>query len=262
MKLAAGLALTGALLLTAIVSLVWTPHPTDTIDIARRLLPPGPAHPLGTDALGRDQLSLIMAGARASLAVSLVAVGAGAAAGVPAGLFAAQRGGWPGELIARGGDLVFAFPALIIAIMIAAVFGPGLINAIIAIAIFTTPVFARVTAGGARALWHRDFILAARAAGKSPARISLEHILPNLAPLIIVQATIQFALGIIAEAGLAYVGLGARPPQPSWGRMLAEAQTQAAAAPWLAIVPGLAILAATLGFNLLGDGLRDRLARR
>ena len=262
MKLAAGSALTALLVLTALVSLAWTPQPTDTLDIARRLLPPGPTNPLGTDALGRDVLSLLMAGAQASLAVSLLAVGIGAGVGIPLGLYAAQRRGVPGELVMRAGDLVFAFPALLIAIMIAAVFGPGLVNAIIAIGVFTTPVFARVARSGALALWPRDFVLAARAAGKSPYRISAEHILPNLAPLIIVQATIQFALAIIAEAGLAYVGLGARPPQASWGRMLAEAQTQAATAPWLAVFPGLAILAATLGLNLLGDGLRDRLARR
>lgn len=260
--LAIGAGLTATLIGTALISFVWTPWPTDTLDIAQRLAPPGAAHWLGTDALGRDQFSLLMAGARASLAVALVAVGLGAAVGIPAGLYAAERGGWPGEIVARAGDLVFAFPALLIAVLLAALAGPGLLNAIVAIAIFTAPVFARVARAGALQLWPRDFVAAARASGKSRGRISLEHILPNLSGPLIVQATIQAALAIVAEAGLAYVGLGARPPQPSWGRMLAEAQTLAAAAPWLAIWPGVAIATAVLGLNLLGDGLSGRLSRR
>jgi peptide/nickel transport system permease protein len=142
------------------------------------------------------------------------------------------------------------------------VFGPSALNAIIAIGIFNIPVFARLTRGAALGLWHRDFILAARVAGKGPARISLEHILPNLANLLIVQGTIQFSLGILAEAGLSYVGLGAQPPTPSWGRMLAESQTMISFAPWLAIFPGMAIVLTVLGLNLMGDGLRDLLDPR
>ena len=260
--LVAGTTLTALFVGTALLSLVWTPWPTDALDIAHRLAAPSLAHPLGTDALGRDQFSLLMAGARASLTVSLVAVGAGAAVGVPLGLLAAARGGWPGELVMRGGDIVFAFPALLIAVLLAALLGPGLLNAIVAIAVFTAPVFARVARAGALSLWPQDFIAAARAGGRTRAAISLVHILPNLAEPLIVQATIQFALAIIAEAGLAYVGLGARPPAASWGRMLAEAQTLVTVAPWLAIWPGLAIALATLGLNLLGDGLADRLGRR
>ena len=170
---------------------------------------------------------------------------------------AARRGGLLDEMIMRGNDLIFAFPSLLIAILITAVFGPSALNAIIAIGIFNIPVFARVARGAALSLWTREFILAARVAGKGRARISVEHILPNIANLLIVQGTIQFSLGILAEAGLSYVGLGAQPPTPSWGRMLAEAQTMIALAPHLALVPGLSIVLMVLGLNLMGDGLRD-----
>jgi peptide/nickel transport system permease protein len=161
----------------------------------------------------------------------------------------------------RGNDLLFAFPSLLLAILITAVFGPGAVNAIIAIGIFNIPVFARVTRGGALDLWSRDYVLAARVAGKGRLRISFEHLLPNLAGLLLVQGTIQFSLGVIAEAGLSYVGLGAQPPSPSWGRMLNEAQTLTALAPSLALYPGLAVVLFVLGLNLLGDGLRQRWAR-
>ena len=157
----------------------------------------------------------------------------------------------------RTNDLVFAFPALLMAIMITAVFGPGAINAIIAIGIFNIPVFARLARGAALSRWTRDYVLAARVSGKGPARISAEHILPNITNLLIVQGTIQFSLGILAEAGLAYVGLGTQPPLPSWGRMLSDAQTMIYIAPHMAIFPGLAIVFTVLGLNLMGDGMRD-----
>ncbi len=247
----------------ALVSLVWTPWDVAAIDIAGKLQAPSPAHWFGTDHFGRDVLSMLMVGARISIAVALVAVGIGMGAGVPLGLAAAAaRGSLLDEAIMRGNDLVFAFPSLLIAIMITAVFGPSALNAIIAIGIFNVPVFARLTRGAALSLWTRDFVLAARMAGKGAARISLEHILPNLASLLIVQGTIQFSLGILAEAGLSYVGLGAQPPTPSWGRMLAESQTMIGFAPWLALFPGLAIVLTVLGANLMGDGLRDRLDPR
>ncbi len=161
------------------------------------------------------------------------------------------------EILTRSSDLLFAFPALLLAILITAVAGPGIFNAIVAIGVFNIPVFARLARGGAMALWPRDFIRAARVAGKGRLRISLEHILPNIAGVLIVQGTIQFALGVLAEAGLSYVGLGTQPPAPSWGRMLSESQTYFALAPWLAVFPGLAIVATVMGLNLLGDGLRD-----
>lgn len=242
----------------ALISLIWVPYDITVLEIANRMKPPSWAHPLGTDQFGRDILSMIMEGARTSIAVALVAVGIGMVLGVPLGLAAAARkGGLIDEVIMRGNDLVFAFPSLLIAVMITAVFGASALNAIIAIGIFNIPVFARLTRGAALSLWSRDYILAARVAGKGPARISLEHILPNVANLLIVQGTIQFSLGILAEAGLSYVGLGAQPPIASWGRMLADSQTMISLAPHLALFPGLAILLTVLGLNLLGDGLRD-----
>ncbi|MBU1383860.1 MAG: ABC transporter permease [Alphaproteobacteria bacterium] len=254
--------LTAGVIAMALVSFVWTPFDVTAIDIARRLRPPSAVHPFGTDPFGRDVLSMIMVGARNSLAVALVAVGIGLGVGAPLGLLAAARGGWIDETVMRTNDLIFAFPALLVAVMITAVAGPGALNAIIAIGVFNIPVFARVTRGAALSLWTREFILAARTAGKSKTEISLQHILPNLLNLLIVQAAIQFAMGIVAEAGLSYVGLGAQPPMPSWGRMLAEAQTLIGFAPWLAIMPGLAIVTIVLGLSLMGDGLRDLLDPR
>ncbi|WP_099867110.1 ABC transporter permease [Pararhizobium haloflavum] len=258
-----GGALTLTFLSAALLSLVWRPYDVTRLDVASRLLAPSADHWLGTDQYGRDLLAMVMVGARTSIAVALIAVGVGVLFGVPLGLSAAaRRGGWLDEFIMRGNDLIFAFPALLLAIMITAVFGPGAVNAIIAIGIFNIPVFARLSRGGALSLWTRDFVLAARVAGKGPARISAEHILPNIMNLLIVQATIQFSLGILAEAGLSYIGLGAQPPLPSWGRMLAEAQTMISLAPHLALVPGLAIVLTVLGLNLMGDGLRDMLDPR
>lgn len=250
-------------LLGAALSFVWTPFDVTTLDIRNKLQTPSATHWFGTDQLGRDILSMIMVGARTSIAVALVAVGIGMGVGVPLGLLAAARqNSWLDELVMRGNDLVFAFPALLIAIMITAVFGPGAVNAIIAIGIFNIPVFARLTRGAALSLWTREFVLAARVAGKGVLRISLEHVLPNITNLLIVQGTIQFSLGILAEAGLSYVGLGAQPPIPSWGRMLADSQTLITLAPHLALFPGLAIVFTVLGLNLLGDGLRDWLDPR
>ena len=220
--------------------------------IAAKLLPPSPAHWFGTDQLGRDVLSLIMAGGRNSVGVALIAVLVGAGLGIPLGLLAAARGGAVDELVMRGNDLLFAFPSLLLAILITAALGPGAATAMLAIGIFNIPVFARVTRGGALTQWTRDYCLAARVAGKGSARISFEHIVPNLAMSLMVQIIIQFSLGIIAEAGLSYVGLGAQPPVPSWGRMLNEAQTLTAIAPSLAWFPGLAIVSFVLGLNLLG----------
>ena len=258
-----GATLSSLVVLAALVSFVWTPYDHAALSIPAKLQPPSAQHWFGTDHFGRDMFSMIMVGARTSIAVALVAVGIGMALGVPLGLVAAARSGsWLDEFIMRGNDLVFAFPSLVIAILITAVFGAGAINAIIAIGIFNIPVFARITRGAALSLWEREFILAARVSGKGAARISAEHILPNVANLLIVQGTIQFSLGILAEAGLSYVGLGAQPPTPSWGRMLADAQTMVSFAPHLALIPGLAIIVTVLGLNLLGDGLRDWLDPR
>jgi peptide/nickel transport system permease protein len=258
--------LTLLLLLAASLSLVWTPWSPYEVDMAAKLQAPDGGHWLGTDPFGRDVASLLLVGARNSILVGLIAVSIGLAVGTALGLLAAARGGWLEELIMRLADFTFAFPAILSAIMLTAVFGAGIVNAIIAIGIFNIPTFARITRASARSIWAREYVLAARACGKGPWRITLDHVLPNMLSVLIVQATIQFALAILAEAALSYLGLGTQPPQPSWGRMLAEAQTLLFQAPLLAVFPGLAIALAVLGLNLLGDGLRDvldpRLARK
>lgn len=252
-----GLVITLAIALMALMSFIWTPYDVANLVVSDRMKPPSGAHWFGTDNFGRDILSMIMVGSRNSIAVALVAVGIGMGIGVPLGCWAAARGGWLDEAIMRLNDVVFAFPALMSAIMITAIFGPGAVNAIIAIGIFNIPVFARVARAGALALWPREFILAARASGKGQILITIEHIFPNITNLLLVQGTIQFALGVLAEAGLSYLGLGAQPPMPSWGRMLFDAQTRMMVAPYMAIFPGLAIVITVLGLNLLGDGLSD-----
>jgi len=259
--LAAGAVITAFFIGLAVTAQFWTPYDPAALSIVDKLQAPSLRHWFGTDQLGRDVLSMIMAGAGNSVGVALLSVIIGVFVGVPLGLLAAARRGMMDELIMRGNDVVFAFPSLLLAILITAAFGPGAVNAIIAIGIFNIPVFARVTRGGALQLWTRDYCLAARVAGKAPLRISFEHILPNLAGLLLVQGAIQFSLGVIAEAGLSYVGLGAQPPTPSWGRMLNEAQTLTALAPSLALFPGIAVLLFVLGLNLLGDGLRRRRER-
>ncbi|GGK30666.1 ABC transporter permease [Salinarimonas ramus] len=258
-SLVVGLVITAIFVAMALVSLVWTPYEPTALNILNKLEAPSLAHPLGTDFFGRDVLSQIMAGAQVSIVVAVVAVLVGAGIGVPLGALAAARGGLVDDVVMRSTDLAFAFPALLTAVIITALAGPGAVNAIVAIGIFNIPVFARLTRGAALGLWKRDFVLAARCAGKSDLAITIEHVLPNCTAVLVVQATIQFALAIVAEAGLSYVGLGVQPPQPSWGKMLFDAQTYIYTAPWLAIFPGLAITIAVLGLNLLGDGLRDAL---
>ena len=258
--------LTLLLLLAAMLSLVWTPWSPYEIDMSAKLLGPSAQHWLGTDPFGRDVSSLLLVGARNSILVGVIAVSIGLCTGTALGLLAAARRGWLEELIMRLSDFSFAFPAILSAIMMTAVFGAGIVNAIIAIGIHNIPTFARITRASANAIWSREYVLAARACGTGPWRITLDHVLPNILSALIVQATIQFALAILAEAALSYLGLGTQPPQPSWGRMLAEAQTLLFQAPLLAVFPGIAIALAVLGLNLLGDGLRDlldpRLARK
>ncbi len=244
--------------LIAIISFIWTPYNYAAQDIPNKIQGMNPAHWFGTDQYGRDVFSMIVVGSRTSISVALIAVSVGVGIGVPLGLWAAaKRGTLFDDLIMRANDLVFAFPALLIAVLITSVFGPSATNAIIAIGIFNIPVFARLSRAAALSLWTRDFILAARVSGKGAARISVEHILPNILNTLVVQITIQFSLGILAEAALAYVGLGAQPPTPSWGKMLADSQTMISLGPHLAIIPGLCIVLTVLGLNLMGDGLRD-----
>ncbi|WP_127998006.1 ABC transporter permease [Piscinibacter defluvii] len=262
----AGALLVALLVGLALLSFVWTPHPAAEIDVAAKLRPPSATHWLGTDSLGRDIASLLIVGARASIAAGLIAVGLGMAVGVALGLLAAARRGWVEELVMRLADFGLAFPALLTAIMLSAIHGPGLATAVIAIGLYNIPEFARLTRAAANTVWAREYVLAAQALGKGAWRISAQHVLPNIAALLIVQATLRFAIAILAEAALSYLGLGTQPPMPSWGRMLNEGQSMMFQAPLLAVWPGLAIVLSVLGLNLLGDGLRDlldpRLARR
>ncbi|MEC9220134.1 MAG: ABC transporter permease [SAR324 cluster bacterium] len=257
-----GIILSFFMLLTGVVSLFWTPYSVELLDIPHKLQGASAAHWLGTDHFGRDVFSMLMVGAWNSMLVSVFAIGFGAGIGVPLGALAAGKRGWVEESVMRFNDFAFAFPALLTAVMLSAVYGPGTINSVLAIGIFNIPVFARITRGSALSIYKREFILAARTSGKGEVRIAMDHILPNIASVLIVQGTIQFALGILAEAGLSYLGLGTQPPMPSWGKMLSEAQTMMFFAPQLAILPGLAIVLTVLGLNLLGDGLRDILDPR
>ena len=253
MRRNAGTAIILFIAAVALLSWVWLPYDPTAMDIPHRLEPPSWRHWFGTDAYGRDLLSLVAAGARASLAVALAASAVGAGLGVPLGLLAASRGGLVEEIVTRAGDVVFAFPALLTAVLIAAVEGPGIGPVVAAVGLFNISVFARVTRGAALGILHRDFILAARLAGKGEISIALTHVLPNCLPLLLVQGAVQFSLAVIAEAGLSYVGLGVQPPTPSWGRLLDSAQTMMGQAPWLAVFPGLAILLTVLGFTLLSE---------
>lgn len=246
----------------AVLSIAWTPHDIAAFDVFARFKEPGGEYLLGTDHFGRDTLSMLMVGGRTSIAVAFIAVLTGATIGIPLGSVAAARGGWIDEAVMRGGDLVFAFPALLSALMLTAAFGPGATNAVVAIAIFNVPVFARVARGASLPVWRMEYVTAARVAGKGRTRIVAEHVLPNIAALLIVQATIQLSVGILQEAGLSYVGLGARAPSTSWGQMLAEAQTMTALAPRLAILPGLAIVMFVIALNMVGTSLREALDPR
>ena len=257
-----GAILSLALLAAALLSLVWTPWSPYDMALANKLQPPSAAHWLGTDVYGRDIVSLLLVGARSSILVGVVAVGIGVTIGTLLGLLAAARRGWVEETIMRLSDFTLAFPAILSAIMLTAVYGAGMVNAMVAIGIYNIPTFTRLARGSAKSVWGREYILAARACGKGPWAITWQHVLPNISAVLIVQVTIRFAIAILAEAALSYLGLGTQPPQPSWGRMLAEAQTMLYQAPLLAVFPGIAIALAVLGLNLLGDGLRDLLDPR
>jgi peptide/nickel transport system permease protein len=224
--------------------------------------PPSMTHLFGTDEVGRDLLARVIYGARASLAAGLVSVGIAIAAGVPLGLLAGYAGGLVDGLISRLTDAMLACPFLILAIALAAFLGPSLSNAMIAIGITATPLFIRLTRGQVLAIKSEDYVEAARAIGNPPWRIAIRHILPNVMPQLLVQASLTVATAIIAEASLSFLGLGQQPPAPSWGSMLNAAQRFLVNAPWLAVWPGLAIMITVLSFNLFGDGLRDALDPR
>ena len=261
-SLAIGLSATLVFALIGLVSLVWTPFPIADIDIGRRFQGPTPEHWLGTDNLGRDMVSLLMSGTMTSFLVAALAVAIGTGIGVPLGLIAAAWGGPVEWLVLRFSDFIFAFPAVIVAILITTLNGPGAINAIIAIGIFNIPVFARVARGGALSIATLDFVAAGRLAGLGNMMIAYRHLLPNIMSLIIVQGTIQMSLGILAEAGLSYIGLGTQPPETSLGLMLKDAQGMFLIYPWLTVLPGIAIVLIVIALNIAGDGLRDAIDPR
>lgn len=262
-SLVAGAVLVGLVVVVALVSFVWTPHDPAHVSVPDRFLAPGHAgYPLGSDQLGRDELSLLMAGARNTLLVGIVTVVIAIVLGVPAGGLAALYRGPLEEVTMRASDVMLAFPALLLAMLFAAVFHPSTVTAMAAIGIAFVPIFARVVRGAGLAVMEQDYVTAARTFGSRGGWIFWRHLLPNVSPVIIVQAAVAFAIAILAEAALSYLGLGTPPPTPSWGRMLSESQSYLAQAPLLALWPGLAIALTVLGFNLLGDGLRDVLDPR
>ncbi|WP_040673854.1 ABC transporter permease [Rhizobium grahamii] len=250
------------LVAVALLSLLWTPLPPAKMQIIHKLRPPLTSGVLGTDHLGRDVLSMMMVGCWNSLSIAITAVAIGGTLGSVVGISAAAVRGAFEALLMRACDVVFALPPILSAMMLGAFLGPGRLTAIIAIATFMVPVFARITLATALQAWSRDYVLAARAIGNSRFMISVRHVLPNIMSQIIVQVTIQLGLAVLTEAGLSFLGLGIAPPAPTWGRMLADAQTYLGLAPWLAILPGLAIALCVFGFNMLGDGLRDMLDPR
>ena len=257
-----GATLTLAMASVCALSLIWTPHAPDAIDVVNKLKAPSPAHWLGTDHFGRDVASMIMVGARNSIGVAILAVTIGLVGGGLLGAVAGLRKGWIDEVVMRVTDLTFAFPALLTAVLISALNGPGAINVVLAVGIFNVAVFARVVRGAAIQVLPRPFLRAASALGKNPLGIALDHLLPSIAGVLLVQTTIQFSVAILAEAGLSYLGLGVQPPSPSLGRMLNDAQTFMFISPAQALFPGVAIATIVLGLNLLGDGLRDLLDPR
>ena len=256
-----GVLLLALVLIAVFAPYLWTVDPT-ALAPAKRTRAPSALYWFGTDELGRDILSRVIYGARASLLAGLISVAIALGIGVPLGLVAGYRGGFVDALISRITDAMLACPFLILAIALAAFLGPSLGNAMIAIGISATPVFIRLTRGQVLSVKAEDYVEAARALGNPPWRIAVSHILPNILPALLVQATLSIAAAIIAEAALSFLGLGQQPPAPSWGSMLNAAQRFLTQAPWMAIWPGLAIFLVVLSFNLVGDGLRDALDPR
>lgn len=245
------------ILFTALLSMAYTPFDPNRMNLSERFQAPNGTHWLGTDQYGRDILSRVMKGAVNSIIVGLVAVSIGIGFGILLGSMAAFYKKWVDEAIMRTSDVLYGFPAVLSAILITSILGPGVINSMMAIGIFNIPIFARLTRATSLSIWERDYVTSAKAIGRSDVGIVWKYILPNILSSLIVQGSVQFAIAILAEAGLSYLGLGTQPPHASWGRMLQEAQTFMGTSVWLAIFPGCTIALAVLGFNLLGDGLRD-----
>ncbi len=260
--LIAGAVLVGLVVVTALVSFVWTPHNAERVDVPIQFLPPGtPGYLLGTDQLGRDVISQLMVGARITLLVGMVTVALALVVGVPLGGLAALYRPLE-EVIMRANDVLLAFPALLLAMLFAAAFRSSTLTSMVAIGIAFVPVFARVVRGAGLQVVAQDYVTVARAFGARGWWLFARHLLPNVLSLVIVQATVAFALAILAQAALSYLGLGTPPPTPTWGGMLSQAQTSFTQDAWLAVWPGAAIALSVLGFNLLGDGLRDVLDPR
>ena len=258
-----GLIIVGATVLAALVSVVWTPYDPLLAIPTERLVGSSAEHLLGTDRFGRDVLSRLLVGAQITLFVGIIAVAISAVIGVPLGITAGMRQGkFLDSLVMRSADLLLAFPALLLAIIAGAVWGPSTLTAMIAIGVAGIPSFARVARSGTLQVMSQDFIAAARVSKVSEFQIAYRHVFPNISGLVIVQSSVYFALAILAEAALSYLGLGTAPPEASWGRMLQDAQSLLAVNPTLTLWPGLAIALTVLGFNLLGDGLRDILDPR
>jgi peptide/nickel transport system permease protein len=262
LTLITGAVLVGIVVAACLLSFFWTPYDPTMVDAAIRLQGPSAAHWLGTDSFGHDVFSVLLAGSRTTLLVGLIAVAVAAAIGVPLGVIAGSTGRVTGRWLMRWNDIMQAFPALLLAIIFGAIWGAGTVTAMIALGIGTAPAFARVARGGTLQVMSRDYVLAARAAGRGWWFLAGRHVLPNIGGVLIVQASVNFAVAVLAEAALSYLGLGTPAPTPSWGRMLQESQTYIYSAPQLIIFPGAAIALTVLGFNLLGDGLRDRLDPR
>ncbi len=259
----AGLFIVTAFILLAILAPLLAPYnPTKDRNLRARLKPPSIEHVMGTDELGRDIFIRVWHGARISLRVGVFAVGLALVVGTLLGLVAGYFGGWLDMVISWLIDIMLAFPSILLAIAIVAVVGPGITNAMIAVGIVQIPVFARLARSNVLSLKEQEFIASARALGATNARIILRHVLPNGLSPIIVQATLSIATAILDAAGLGFLGLGAQPPAPEWGVMIARGFQYFTTAPWISLFPGLAIMLAVLGFNLLGDGLRDALDPR
>lgn len=255
----AGLVMTGVYLLIGVLGPVLAPHDPTTIDAASRFQPPSLEHPFGTDTRGRDILSRVMFGARQSLYVAIIVVTVSSFVGVSLGLIAGYFRGLVDETVMRFIDVLFAFPAILLALLIITILGPGLNRAIIALSVAFIPIMVRVTRGSAISIREEDYILAAWAYGETSYNIMFREMLPNLVSVVMVQATITFAFSILAEAGLSYLGLSAQFPTITWGLMISEGQSDIVRAPWATFFPGLAIMLTVLGLTFLGVGLRDAL---
>ncbi|EMQ99145.1 ABC transporter permease [Paeniglutamicibacter gangotriensis] len=253
-----GSVLVSLVVLAAVLSFIWTPYNPYEQFFAEKHQGSSLSHLMGTDRLGRDVFSNILYGARITLLVGLVAVGIALLVGTPLGILAGMKRGATEEVTMRFADILLAFPALLMAIMFAAVYGPGTVSAMVAIGIGSIPGFARIARSGTLQVMSTEYVQAARASSQPALRVAWRHVMPNIVGMVVVQSSVTFALAVLAEAALSFLGLGTQPPTASWGRMLQESQQYISINPMLVVWPGLAIAVAVMGFNLLGDGLRDR----